>query len=226
MALVLKRRQALQLRKKGESYSQIKKKLNLSKSTLSVWLRNYPLSQDRIKELRDGEARIEKYRRTMKLKREQRFKTYYQEERKKWLPLSHRELLLAGLFLYWGEGGKSNTHIVTINNTDPQVMKFALHWMTKGLGVAKKDIHVFLHLYSDMDPVKETHYWQKILRMPKASFDKPYIKQTKRIEIDQKGFGHGTCGLRIYNSEMKQRILAAIKALADHYSSKGPLKFE
>ncbi|MBI3256007.1 MAG: helix-turn-helix domain-containing protein [Candidatus Andersenbacteria bacterium] len=218
MSHVIKRRQALQLRKKGKSYSQIKASLGLSKSTLSAWLHSYPLSSDRIHELQHGEARIEKYRQTMRSKREVKFQQLYVEESKRWLPLSNRELLLAGLFLYWGEGGKTQLGTVSINNTDPQVLQFALFWMVKNLEVPKRDIHVFLHLYSDMNIQREITYWSKVLGMPKRYFDKPYIKQSKRSDIDQKGHGHGTCGLRIYKTEVKQKILVAIKVLADHYS--------
>lgn len=218
MAHTIKRRQALELRKQGKSYSQIKASLGLSKSTLSVWLRDYPLSKGRIYELQHGEARIEKYRHTMRGKREVKFKQLYLEESKRWLPLSSRELLLAGLFLYWGEGGKTSQGAVSINNTDPQVLQFALFWMVKSLEVSKKDIHVFLHLYSDMNISQEVTYWSKALGMPKRYFDKPYYKQSKRSDIDQKGHGHGTCGLRIYKTDLKQRVLAAIKVMADYYS--------
>lgn len=219
MAHIIKRRQALKLRKEGLSYSQIKKKLNLSKSTLSLWLRDYPLSKERVHELQHGEARIEKYRQTMREKREKRFKQYYDREGKIWLPLSNRELLLAGLFLYWGEGGKNHPNIVSINNTDPQALQFALFWLVSGLAIPKRNIHVNLQLYQDMNIQKEIVYWSKVLRMPKKYFDKPYIKPSKRIAIDHKGFGHGTCGLRVYNTDLKQRILAGIKAIADRCSA-------
>ena len=52
MALKEKRAEALILRKQELSYSEIKKRLNVSKSTLSLWLRNYPLSKEKINELR------------------------------------------------------------------------------------------------------------------------------------------------------------------------------
>ena len=44
---------AITMRLSGMSYSQIKEVVPVSKSTLSVWLENYPLSQERIRELRD-----------------------------------------------------------------------------------------------------------------------------------------------------------------------------
>lgn len=221
MARFKERRQAFQLRKQGKSYSQIKKELGLSKSTLSLWLRNYPLSKEQIDALRGkSPQRIEKYRQTMQRKREKRLSIFYKEEKKKWLPLSSKELFIAGLFLYWGEGNKVQRSTVSINNTDPSVIKFALYWMIKGLSVPRENITVFLHLYNDMDIEKEINYWSEELKMDKNRFTKPYIKKSRRTDLDQKGYGHGTCGIRVNKTEYKERILMAIKAIGEHYGEK------
>lgn len=53
MARKLDKQRAILLRKRGYSYSQIKNKLGISKSTLSGWLYDIPLSEKRIRELRD-----------------------------------------------------------------------------------------------------------------------------------------------------------------------------
>ena len=112
--------QAVQLRLKGWSYSQIKDKLGIGKGTLSGWLEKYPLSASRIRELRDlNPRRIENFRNTMLLKREKHLNEIYQLMRVKIGRLSKRELLIAGIFLYWGEGTKSGRASVCVSNTDP-----------------------------------------------------------------------------------------------------------
>ena len=77
MARFKDREKALLLRKQGMSYSQIKKILKVSKSTLSLWLRNYPLLKERIRELQKSEAVIEKIRNTKRKKKEKRHKEIY-----------------------------------------------------------------------------------------------------------------------------------------------------
>lgn len=213
--------QALELRKQGKSYSQIKRELNISKSTLSVWLRKFPLSKQQIDKLRGkNEVRIEKYRQTMQIKREKRLHMYYLEEKCRLLPLTEKELLVAGLFLYWGEGGKTLRNVVSINNTDPSVLKFALYWIRIALKIPKEKIQVYLHLYNDMDVEKEIYFWSNELNIPKQFFAKPYIKKSKRADLTQKGFGHGTCGIRVNNTVIKERILMAMQVMADYYGGK------
>ncbi len=222
MTKIKERQKALELRIKGEmSYSQIKKTLGVSKSTLSYWLRDYPLSKKRMRELRDySEVRIEKFRKTMKAKRERRLSIFYKEEKQRWLPFSEKELFIAGLFLYWGEGAKTNYWTVSLNNTDPKVLKFTLIWLTMALKVPKDKIKVSLHLYSDMDIEKEKKYWSKELKIPLVQFLNPYVKETKKAKIDHRGFGHGTCGLVVHKTALKERILMAIEAVADYYEKK------
>lgn len=219
MAKIKIRQRALTLRKQEMSYSQIKRILGVSKSTLSYWLRDFPLSKERIRELRDrNESRIEKFRETMRLKRERRLTSFYNEEKKKWLPFSKRELFIAGLFLYWGEGSKKVPCQLSLNNTDPKVIKFYLYWLVKILGVPKNEIRAYVHLYKDMNIKKETLFWSLLLKISPDQFVKPYIKESTRSQIDHKGFGHGTCALYVNNVRLKERVMMALKAIADYYS--------
>ena len=71
-----------------------------------------------------------------------------------------------------------------------------------------------------MDIEKEITYWSKMLDISKANFIKPYIKESSRSEIDQKGFGHGTCGVTVHDTKIKETILMGIKGISDYYGKK------
>ena len=218
MARVIEHRKVLILRKQGKSYSQINRELGIPKSTLSDWLCKLPLSKSQIRLLRDfNQQRIEKCRNTKRKKLERRLLEKYKIQKKKIGVLSKRELFIAGLFLYWGEGGKSSRNVLSLCNTDPSVIKFTLFWINKCLHVSKKKIHINLHLYSDMDVTKETNYWSRVLRIGKDQFTKPYIKKSKKTDLDQKSFGHGTCSLYVCNTSLKENILMTIKVISDIY---------
>ena len=221
MTRVLERREAIKLRKQGKSYGEILREMKVSKSSLSLWLKNVPLSTEQINRIKNIHLQaVEKYRQTMKLKRKNRYKSYYDEQRKNLLPFSEKELLIAGLLLYWGEGNKASTNSISINNTNPKVVKFALYWMIIALGIPKNKIKVQVHLYKDMDIKKEVGFWSRELNIPIEQFNKPYIKDSNRSDLDQKGFGHGTCGLSRSDTIIKEKILMALEAIPDFFSEK------
>ena len=154
----------------------------------------------------------------MQAKKDKRLAVCYDEEKKKLLPLSWKELLLAGLFLYWGEGVKSLTSSVSLNNTDPEIVKFFTYWLTKILRIPKGKIKIYVHLYQDMNIKRELDFWSKELNISRSQFAKPYIKKSKRENLTHKGFGHGTCGVCVGNVRLKERIIMSLKATADYYN--------
>lgn len=212
---------AIKMRLRGMSYSQIKAEIPVSKSTLSLWLENYPLSAKRLRELRDlSPQRIESYRATMKKKRDVRIAVQGVRAIKDISKLSKRELFVAGFFLFWGEGAKTRRAEVSLANTDPQMIKFFIQWLSL-LGVGKEKIRFTLHLYEDMNIQKELTFWSKMLKLPLAAFYKPYIKKTKFSNITYKnGFGHGTCNARYLSQDMNDYVLMGLKQIRGLYEAK------
>jgi len=210
--------QAIELRKQGKSYSQIKQVLGLSKSTLSGWLKDMPLSRKEIDALLwHNEKRIEKCRNTKLQHKEEKNKQEYEYASKNILPLSDRELLIAGLFLYWGEGGKTNEAQTVISNIDPKLVQFAVYWLMKCFHIRKDKFKAKLHIYSDMDEEKSISYWMNILGFERTQFNKTYIKKTRIRNLSYKGFGYGTCNVYIGSVDVKRKIMMGIKAIADNY---------
>lgn len=158
------REQAVKLRIEEElSYSAIRERLNVSKSTLSYWLREMPLSEEKILELRrngwqKGEASRERFRGTMREKRAQKDRAVYDKQRKKLLNLPNEAFFVAGLMLYLGEGDKKNTARIAPANTDPRIITFFIKWMTEFLDVARENIRAELHLYENMDIEEEKKF--------------------------------------------------------------------
>jgi hypothetical protein len=219
MARFEDKNKALALRKQEMSYSQIKSILGVSKGTLSAWLKDYPLSKEKIDALRGkNEKRIEKYRETRKKTKEKRLNEFYLEEKNKVLPLTDRDFFIAGLFLYWGEGSKTMSREVSVSNTDPSMINFFINWVVNCLKVPKEKICITLHFYNDMNIDKEIKFWSEKINIPKNQFSKPYIKQTSIKSINYKGmFGHGTCNARIFDARLSEKVLMAIKSIADEY---------
>lgn len=222
MARFKDHQKALILRKKGKSYSQIKEILGVNKSTLSYWLRNYPLSEQRIKELRNqNDQRIERFRETMKAKREKRLSIVYEKQKKLIFPLTKRDIFIGGLFLYWGKGSKTRFHDISISNTDPFILKFFIDWSIKNFKISKNKFKISLHLYKDMNIAKEMKFWSQCLNIPISQFYKPYIKKTNKANIDHKQkFGHGTCNVKLGGTIFAEKTFMSLKAISDYYFKK------
>ncbi len=221
MALREKKLEAIRMRKEGASYSQIKERLKVSKSSLSLWLHDMPLPDKRLRELRDWNVvRIERFRETMRHKREDRWAKVGKHVAKSVGTLSKRELLIAGLFLYWGEGTKTSVASTSLSNTDPAMIRFFIHWLEL-LGVSKSRLRVYVHLYSDMDVQKELRYWSKILDLPLSSFRKPYIKTSNRSDLSYpQKFTHGTCNLIYGNRDVSEYVLMALDYIRSEFAVK------
>lgn len=208
---------AINLRLKGKSYSQIKSQLKVSKSTLSNWLQDYPLSEKRIRELRDlNPQRIERYRATRASQKKTRLDAVYIKEKKTLLPFSKRDLFIAGLFLYWGEGGKTANAQLTLTNTKPSIIKFFILWAKDVLQTDKKDIIFRLHVFGDMNPQEEISVWSKELKVSRNQFRKCYVKKTLSSSVTYKrSFGHGTCDAIIRGARLSEKVLMSLKAIED-----------
>lgn len=227
MAKTLLRERAIKLRIQGYTYGQIKRELKLAKSTLSSWLRNLPLDEKQFELLSKNRERakdlaVERYIETRKKQKLTRLKLVFNEQYEMLLPLSEKELFLCGLFLYWGEGDKMHGRI-SISNTDPKVIKFALYWMTNSLKIPKKKIKINLHLYRDMNIREAINFWSETLGIVKTQFNKPYIKKTNRAGLTYKSFGHGTCKLYFGSTLLSEKIAMSVKVISDQYGAKNDL---
>ena len=119
---------AVRLRQKGYSYSEIQNVTNVSKSSLSVWLRNIELGKEAKRILRSKlqstflfGARARHNQKIMKL-------SQIQKESIAQIPnISEENLFLMGIMLYWAEGSKQKigdpAQRVEFSNSDPNMCR-------------------------------------------------------------------------------------------------------
>lgn len=205
------------------SYSEIRKRLGVPKSTLCYWLKEFPLSKERILELQQqgwkkSEAKIERFRAAMREKREMKDQSVYLKYIKEFDHLPGTCFLISGLMLYLGEGNKSNYSEINIANTDPKIIKFFIKWLEEFLEIPKDKVRVALHLYENMDIEKEKKFWQDTLELSDSQFYKSSVRKLQKASFSYKGsFRHGTCSLYVMGVEKKRELMMAIKAFVDSY---------
>lgn len=218
------REQVIKLRLEKElSYTEIRNRLGVPKSTLSYWLRELPLSKKKILELRrqnwkKNEAKIERFRATMRRKRELKDREIYNKYQKRFSKLSKNTFFIAGLMLYLAEGGKSNYTQISLANTDSRIIKFFIKWMVDFFNIKKDEMRVQLHLYENMDIEKEKEFWQNELGFKENQFYKPEIRKLKKASFSyRESYRHGTCSIYVSGVERKRKLMMAIQAFIDKY---------
>ena len=217
-SLLEKHVQALELRKRGWSYSAIKKELGIAKSTASAWLNKYPLTHEQLDKLQfHNEHRIEAFRATMAKKKQKLFDDAVGDQERIIGELTEKELYLCGLALYWGEGGKTQYSSLTFANTDPRMIKFILAWFRLSIHYPEDHIKIKLHLYKDMDIGQETRYWMQITKLGVNHFSKPYIKETTLKGLTYKTRGHGTCNVIASGLKYARPVFGAMEFLSRKY---------
>lgn len=218
------KQRAIQLRtEKHMGYGEIVRLLGVPKSTLSVWLRDYPLSEARVQELRRaawsrGEAKREQFRTTMRAKRDEREQRVYEQQRAKIGEVSSQTDFVAGLMLYAAEGDKKNRSTIALANTDPTLIRFFIRWLHEHLAIPREKMRVELHLYESMDIEAEKAYWRDITGLSQDQFYRSQIRQLRPNSFSySESFRHGTCRVLTHGVEAKTELLLSIRAFLGTY---------
>lgn len=205
------------------SYNAILAQVPVAKSTLSDWLKHFPLSKEKILELRregwkKGETSREKFRETMRSKRNERMKKIYNLCVTKISKIPRDAFFVAGLMLYLGEGSKTSYSKIVLANTDPSIVTFFTKWLEEFLCIPRERLKAQLHLYPNMDIEKETEFWKNTLSFKREQFYKPYISKILGNSFTYKeSFRHGTCSVYFGSVEKKAELMTSIQAFVDLY---------
>ena len=167
-----RREEARKLRKKGWSYSEIQKKLALSKSTVASWVRRLKLTDEQRQELDERRRSVAKKN---SVRRSQSIIEFVGNLRKasskKIGTLSRRELWLMGIALLWKAKGKKK--IVSFSSSDPILLRFFLKWL-RDIGGLKKE-EIALDIFGRVGSASNTkEYWSKATGFPQEHFSHVY----------------------------------------------------
>lgn len=208
------------------SYGEIAKQVKVAKSTLSRWLEDLPLSEERMLELRrdawnKGEAKREKFRETMRAKRDKRESEIYLVQKKKLSKISEQSLFVAGLMLYAAEGDKKSRAEIAFSNSDAVMVAFFARWLERFLDIDQGKLRIQLHLYENMDISAEESYWKKHLGMKQSQLCKTQVRPLRAGGFSyREPFRHGTCKLYIGGVVKKAELMLSIRAFFDTNSTR------
>ncbi|HEY1015234.1 MAG TPA: helix-turn-helix domain-containing protein, partial [Herpetosiphonaceae bacterium] len=211
---------ACELRRAGWSYSMITKELGVSASTLNSWFKDVVVEDHSI-----IEGRIKAARKVSGQKNSARYQALAQETRDEGLleiqamfadGLTERELFLAGLMLYWGEGAKTQSRIA-LGNTDPAIIKLFMRWVRESLGLAEDRFRAGLYCYPDTDIPQAESYWSGITGIPLSQFYEAQIDtRTNKLAENQGKQPFGTLHVKVGgegSTDLHRKVLTWIEFL-------------
>lgn len=180
---------AIKLRKEGNSYRNIARKLKVSASSINNWCKNIKLTLEE-KNLLNKKTRDPYYEGRgiylTKLKRqtEQKIKKLNNQGIKEIGKLNNREMFIAGAALYWAEGFKKDSQ-VGLASLDPAMIKFFIKWLKTCFGYANKDLSLRVTVnISHKNRINEIQdFWSNELSIPSNQFQKPYFQDVKWKKI-------------------------------------------
>ena len=200
------RQQARQLRRTGLPLAEIALRVGVSKSSVSLWVRDVEF---------EPQSRVTRGRRrapnALQRRKQTEIARLAEEGRVRIGRLSEREFLVAGVALYAGEGSKTDGE-VRFANTDPRMIAFFCAWLRRFFAIDEARLRVRLYLHEGLDLAASVAFWSGVTGIPPLQFRKPYravpdptIRHTKHV--------HGCVSIGYSCSATHRSIMGLVGAL-------------
>ncbi len=216
------RLKALKYRKSGKSIKNISEILGVSKGSVSVWCKDTVLTLAQKKKLHSHMVKMGYLGRLKgaemnKNKKRELIEAHGLVAKKMLGNISKRDLLVAGISLYWAEGSKKGGK-VSFSNSDPKLILLMKKWYVEVLGVTPSGFmpRIFINHVHEARIGRVLSFWSKLLNLPKEQFGKPVLLrvQNKKIYENHDKY-YGVMALMVRNPS---RYKHKIQGMIDHLS--------
>ena len=203
-------------REQGASVKELAGLLGVSKSSVSLWVRDVELTEAQYLALRrrmGGRIDGSKANAVRALARRR-------VEQDSGRTAARRGDLVhaAGCMLYWAEGSR-NRNAIEFTNSDPAMVSFFLRFLRECYCVLEARVTVTCNLFADhIEHQREIEqFWLDQLGLPHECLRKSsvnvYSKYSKKKRRNR--LPYGTCRLRVCDTRIVQSIYGAIQEYAD-----------
>ncbi len=214
------RAKARRLREQGLDYNRIAAELGVSKSSVSLWVRDLPRPQRlSYEECRRRAAEgVRRYWAAERPVREAQREAARAAAAAEVGALSRRELLIAGAIAYWCEGTKSKPHRpqdrVIFMNGDPGLITFFLRFLDVA-GVDRSQLRYRVYIHESADADAAGRYWLEVTGANPAQFNRPTLKRhnPKTVRRNIGGDYHGCLRIDVHQgADLYRRIEGLVRA--------------
>jgi transposase len=208
------RAKSRELRARGYTYVEIAAELGVSRSSVSLWVRDLPrVGRISYEETRKRNAEgVSTYWAAESLRREARRQAVSDEAAGEICSLSDREILISGAIAYWCEGTKSKSYRrddrVIFVNSDPGLISFFLRFLAAA-GTASERIVCCVNIHETADAAEAQEFWEHVTGLDPWQFRRPCIKRhnPKTVRMNTGANYHGCLTIYVRRSaELYRRI--------------------
>ncbi len=132
--------------------------------------------------------------------------------------LTERELLIAGIALYWGEGYKKGRRL-QFCSSDPTMVTFLLYWLQICFGVSEEDIRcrVGINEIHRLRDARVKKFWSEVTGMPLDQFTSTSFKKVINKKVYENFDDHfGTLAIEVKQpSRFYGKIIGLIYGLSE-----------
>jgi hypothetical protein len=206
---------ARELRAAGWSIKEIEQELSVSRSSVSLWVRDVELGPEQRRRL------IEKARMGPLVAAERKAATArkirlgYQEAGRT-LARERDATYAAGCMLYWAEGSKSR-NTVQLTNSDPELLAYFLQFLREHFKIENSRVRLACNLFADhVERQQEIEdFWLERLGLGRESLRASTVNRFSKYSQKKRTnkLPYGTAALKVHSSRVVQTIYGSIQKL-------------
>lgn len=205
------------LRKKGASIKEIQKKLKVSKSSVSLWVRDIELTKKQLEKLylnrKTGALKgcIVAAKNKIRIRKELT-KKLIKEGKKEVGRISYRDKFIAGIAMYFAEGNKGDKSVI-FSNSDSRAIRFMMDWLRKICKVPEEKFRCTLYIHDNLDEKKAKFFWSSLIKIHISQFTKSYIVKNNIHRLRKTKNIYGVLRITVSDVNLHRKIMGWISGV-------------
>lgn len=176
--------QALAFRQRGFTYTEIASICNVSRGTVSNWLKNEAFSKEVSvvnlkKAAADNTKRLALINKARNTERKNQYEAVVKSAMTEYQHYRTSPLFIAGLILYMSLGDQSQDGVIRFTSSQSDLHSVFIRFALTYLGIEKSMVHMWLLLYPDLDEVTCMKHWIKKTGLSAGHFYKNQVVNSR-----------------------------------------------
>jgi hypothetical protein len=198
------------------SVKEIARTVGVAPSSVSLWVRDVPLTAEQLSSLRQrNPAYNNQLRGATRNKERARARRLESQEQGRAMARNADPLFIAGVMLYWAEGDKSSKNAARLSNADPEVLRLFVRFLRECFGVRDEQMALTCNLFADHHERQHEieQFWLEMVSLPDTSLRKStvnvYSKYSQKKRRNK--LPYGTTRVVVHSTHVAQAIFGAIQ---------------